>query len=319
MRSCFYEGHVVHRRFDPVEHSFRYRLFMVYADLAEIDDVFGRRGFWSTHWPAIARFRRADYLGDPSRPLYDCVTDLVLEHTGKRPAGPIRLLTNFRYFGFRMNPVSFYYCFDATGEEVETVVAEVSNTPWNERHCYVLNLAEPATDAAMTMSLSEYREVEGPAEPQYGNSSMFLPAQQEPRPPLKNSKRTIRYENSKEFHVSPFMPMSMTYHWQLSSPGERLSIVIENSVIEEHPQGQNLIVSKHFDAVLSMTQREMSRWQRTRMLLLYPAMTLQVFLAIYWQAFRLWLKHVPYVPHPRKISSASLHIPRLSTTENSSS
>ena len=116
MRSCLYEGLVRHRRLDPVAHSFRYRLFLVYVDLAELDLLFGRRGVWSTRWPAIARFRRADYLGDPARPLADCVRDLVEQRTGHRPTGPIGLLTSFRYFGLGMNPVSFYYCFNASGE-----------------------------------------------------------------------------------------------------------------------------------------------------------------------------------------------------------
>jgi len=63
---------------------------------------------------------------------------LVEKETGRRPRGPIRLLTHLRYFGYVFNPVSFYYCFDANDERLETIVAEVNNTPWKERHCYVL-------------------------------------------------------------------------------------------------------------------------------------------------------------------------------------
>lgn len=136
--SCLYEGSVQHRRRTPAEHRFRYALFMVYLDLSELDSIFAGRWFWSTRRLAPARFRREDYLGDPAQPLETSVRDLVERETGVRPAGPIRLLTHLRYFGFRMNPVSFYYCLDAAGEQVETVVAEVTNTPWGEQHCYVL-------------------------------------------------------------------------------------------------------------------------------------------------------------------------------------
>jgi DUF1365 family protein len=75
-------------------------------------------------------------------PLDSAVRDLVASRTGTRPDGPIRLLTHLRYFGHCFNPVSFYYCFDAAGTRVETIVAEVNNTPWGEQHCYVLT--EPA-------------------------------------------------------------------------------------------------------------------------------------------------------------------------------
>jgi DUF1365 family protein len=137
MHSALYEGTVRHRRFSPAAHSFSYTMFMAYLDLAELDEAFRGRWLWSASRPAAARFRRADHLGDPALPLDRCVRDLVEEKTGRRPDGPIRLLTHLAYYGWCFNPVSFFYCFDPAGRRVEFIVSEVSNTPWLERHCYV--------------------------------------------------------------------------------------------------------------------------------------------------------------------------------------
>lgn len=122
----------------PVRHEFSYRMFMLYLDLSELPRLFDRRWLWSARRPAFARFRREDHLGDPALPLADSVRDLVAHETGLRPSGPIRLLTHLRYCGHVFNPVSFYYCFDEDDSRVETIVAEVNNTPWGEQHCYVL-------------------------------------------------------------------------------------------------------------------------------------------------------------------------------------
>lgn len=138
MESCFYEGKVRHRRFHPVRREFSYGLFMVYLDLAELPGLFDGSWLWSARRWAPARFRRNDYLGDPSVPLDSAVRDLVAERTGSRPAGPIRLLTHLRYFGYCFNPVSLYYCFSEGNTAPEAIVADVSNTPWGERHAYVL-------------------------------------------------------------------------------------------------------------------------------------------------------------------------------------
>lgn len=138
MNSCIYQGTIGHRRRSPVPHEFRYRLFMLYLDLEELPRVFDGRWLWSARRPALAWFRRADYLGDPAVPLDCAVRDLVAERTGIRPTGAIRLLTHLRYFGYTQNPVSFFYCFDAAGTRVETIVAVITNTPWGERHAYVL-------------------------------------------------------------------------------------------------------------------------------------------------------------------------------------
>jgi len=138
MQSCIYRGWVRHRRFGAPEHEFRYRLFMVFLDLAELDRLRGRVLLWSARRYAPVRFRRADHLGDPSRPLAECVRELVASRTGRRPAGRIFLLSHLAYFGHSFNPVSIYYCMDEAGEEMEAVVLEVNNTPWGEQHCYVL-------------------------------------------------------------------------------------------------------------------------------------------------------------------------------------
>lgn len=142
MHSALYIGEVSHRRVKPVRHSFRYRLFMVYLDLAELDRVFANRWLWSTSRPNLAWLRRADHLGDPRTPLADALCDLVETHGERRPEGPLRMLTHLRYFGHCFNPVTFYYCFDRQDQEVETIVAEIHNTPWQEEFCYVMGRQE---------------------------------------------------------------------------------------------------------------------------------------------------------------------------------
>jgi uncharacterized protein len=138
VQSALYTGRLSHRRFLPVAHAFRYRVTLCWLDLAELEQVFRGRWLWSARRPAFAWLRRADYLGDPGVPLAEAVRAHVERVTGARPRGPIRLLTQLRTLGFCFNPVSFYYCYDAAGTRVETIVAEVTNTPWNERHAYVL-------------------------------------------------------------------------------------------------------------------------------------------------------------------------------------
>ncbi len=142
MHSRIYKGWVSHRRTAPTPHGFRYRLFMLYLDLAELPVLFDGTPLWSARRRAPAWFKRSDYLGPADVPLDQAVRDLVEARTGRRPGGPIRLLTHLRYFGYCMNPVSFYYCFDAHGGRLESIVAEITNTPWKERHQYVLEVAE---------------------------------------------------------------------------------------------------------------------------------------------------------------------------------
>ncbi len=138
MESCLYEGRVRHRRHAPVTHQFQYSLYMAYLDLDELSAVVGKRGVISAWKYAPVSFQRENHTGDAKRPLADSVRDVVEAETGRRPRGPIRLLTQLRYFGYYFSPLNIYYCFDETGRQVETVVSEVNNIPWREQRCYVL-------------------------------------------------------------------------------------------------------------------------------------------------------------------------------------
>lgn len=135
--SGLYEGIVTHARLHPREHRFSYKVCMVYLDLAELDTVFRQSSLWSRERWNLAAFRRADYLGDPALPLDTAVRARIREATSREHTGPIRMLTNLRYFGYIINPITCYYCFDADAR-LQFIVAEVTNTPWRERYSYVL-------------------------------------------------------------------------------------------------------------------------------------------------------------------------------------
>lgn len=139
--SAIYTGRVRHRRHLPRTHAFQYGVAQLLLDLDEVHDVFRDRWLWSVDRRNLAEFRRGDYLGDARQPLPDAVRDCVERATGHRPGGPVRLLTHLRYAGHVFNPVSFYYCHRGNGR-LHSIVAEITNTPWGERHQYVLPLAD---------------------------------------------------------------------------------------------------------------------------------------------------------------------------------
>jgi DUF1365 family protein len=247
MNSCIYEGRVHHRRAAP-EHAFSYGMFMMYLDLDELPALFERRWLWSFERANLASFRRADYFGDPAEPLAMAVHKVIEQRTGEPAEGPVRLLTHLRYLGYAFNPVNFYFCYDRGDRHVEAVVAEVNNTPWKERHVYVLQV-----------------------------------------PPARRGEVKQRFHSAKEFHVSPFMDMDMTYDWSFSMPGRELVVHIGNRA-----RGRRV-----FDATLALRRREITTLSLAHVLARHPFMTARISGAIYTQALRLWLKGAPFFEHPR--------------------
>lgn len=111
---------------------------MTYFDISKVKSLLPDSLLFKVNKPALVSYYRSDYHGDTKLTLDESVRKTVKEKTGMNLEGPIRLLTHLRYFGYCFNPVSFYYCFDKSDKKLEMIMAEVTNTPWNERHCYFI-------------------------------------------------------------------------------------------------------------------------------------------------------------------------------------
>ena len=156
----------------------------MFLDLKELPTLFDIHPLWSYQRWNVAFFHRKDHFGDPSVPLDTAVRDLIQTNFGNRPVGPIRMLTHLRYFGYCFNPASFYYCYDDSDIRVETIVVEIHNTPWGERHCYVFG------DSQNEHPFDHWR----------------------------------RYRFNKNFHVSPFIDMDIQYDWRFRVPGDTIRV-----------------------------------------------------------------------------------------------
>lgn len=276
MFSSIYEGEVEHCRFRPVEHRFRYRIFMLMLDLDELPEL-NRRGILRSRGTfAPVKFLPSDYLeGDNAttgQTLREQVSQIVRAQTGSGVQGPVRMLCQLRYWGYYFSPLNLYYCYAADGTTLETIVAEVNNIPWRERHTYVL---------------------------WSGNRDS------------QTENAIGQHQHAKQFHVSPFMPMNQQYRWNVTAPSESLSIQLENwdqasGPFTAIPLSQHVSTSgfsRAFTAKMRLQRRELT-WSRLQTnAIRHGWMSGKVVAAIYYEAFKLWLKKSPYYPHPTALIS----------------
>lgn len=236
--SGIYHGIVYHERFMPTRHRFTYQIYLLWLNTAELETLSHDVKHFSSMHRALVEFRRSDYVGDESVSIQQAVLAKIESETGLKMEGDVFFLGQPRTFGLYFSPVNFYFVRPPGQSRFSHMLAEVSNTPWNERHYYVVDL------------------------------------------------RT-QQDTEKQFHVSPFNPIEMTYQWRVGQPGKRFAMAMDC-----------LQSKRDFTAALQLERVPLTSKTLRGALLRIPGMTVKTVVGIYWEALKLWLKRTPVYTHP---------------------
>ena len=151
-------GAVFHRREQPTVHEFTYPVRSVWCDPEDPAAVAAAHPLWSAGRPAPVRFRAADYGNGSALPSATQVRDELADVLGHRPTGPVRMLTQWRRWGWLFNPITVFVAWDDADGEPVGAVLEVTNTPWKERHRYATALTA-SSDGGYTASIDKVLHV----------------------------------------------------------------------------------------------------------------------------------------------------------------
>lgn len=237
--SALYQGKVFHQRFTPTKHRFEYSMSLFWLKLSELDELSHSIKGFSYNQFNWCQFNSKDYIDNSPLPIQQKVHQQTLKLGFNSAHSEIFFLGQIRSLGVYFSPVNFYFFRESDGH-FSYMMAEVTNTPWHEKHCYLVNLDNI-------------------------------------------------HSTRKCFHVSPFNPMQMDYHWQIQAPSQTCNIALSC-----HRQ------TKHFTAGLQLFRKELNSKHLRRVLINTPSMSVKTMVGIYWQAFKLFLKGTPIYSHPTK-------------------
>ena len=294
--SSLYECTVLHERFAPKRHRFAYRLFYFALDLDELDTLPRRLGLFSLDRPNLLRFRERDFLptGEP------------LHHpSGPAPALRLPASTSASISAGVPLPSSLKsrvraFCsahgadFGPDGRVLLVTLPRVLGFQFNPVSFYFCSDSAGRPVGAIAEVTNTFREVK----------LYFVPPV-----PGRTGSAIFRVHTPKHFYVSPFLGLDLAFDLTLRAPGEKLAVRIDDL------EGGRRVLH----TTLTGRRAPLTDGRLAWFLLKYPLVTVKIVALIHWQAFRLWLKRVPYFPKAaRAAAQRDLYRPHPSIAGNPS-
>ncbi len=136
--SYIYNGTVIHKRFKPKEHFFKYKVFSLLINLSELDEINKRISFFSLNKFNLISFYEKDHGGRDGTSLVDWVKINLKNSKIKTDNIKIKLLCYPRILGYVFNPLSIFFIYDKN-ENLISILYEVKNT-FGEQHTYIFRI-----------------------------------------------------------------------------------------------------------------------------------------------------------------------------------
>lgn len=274
-----------HRRYAPKAHAFNYTLNYLWFDAEQIEQICAKPRLWSASGFNVLVLNANDFLSQYSgNSIREKIADVLQQknHVQLSQNTLIRVLALPRCLGKRFNSVVFYYVYPSANSALNHNTANID---------HLQSQPQSPDSVAPQWILTEITNTPWDERVVYVHDCRDQVQQH-------GSYQGAQFGFQKAFHVSPFMPMNLHYRWHFHWSATQHFIHMQ--LIDQ----QKLC----FDATIQFELKPLTQISQQNLYAVqYMLQPVKMLAAIYLQALRLWLKRIPFFPHPHKTKDEKPH------------